>query len=99
MRPWDSGFCCEITPGVYLNATMERPESVKLVFQASIKGYHECKFILEPNQDKFVVVRKFGDRGKAFEVLRQSGRKRLWHLQKELVPILWAVSRSASMTG
>ncbi|KAJ7386029.1 hypothetical protein OS493_012362 [Desmophyllum pertusum] len=65
-------------------------DSVKLTFQAVVKGYHECTFTLVPNEDHFVIQRKVGDRGEAFEVLRTSDRRRLGHLQKDLVPILWS---------
>ena len=77
----------------------ENVDDVKITFNAIVKGYHECSFNLDKDKDKFVIRRKYGERGQALEVLLKPDRQRLGHLQKELVPILWSIARSTEING
>ena len=59
--------------------------TIKSVF----KGYQECRFDVGDVEDKekFEVLRKIGEKGRAFRVVKERGQ--LGHIQRELVAVLW----------
>lgn len=58
--------------------------------KCSVKGYQDCPVKVEKGAI-FTAVKKIGDCGRAFKIV-DLYRGPLWHLQREVVSVLWPLT-------
>ena len=67
-----------------------RVETAKMKIPCVVKGYRECLFDVEIGEH-FELSKKIGSRGQALKVCNSRGQ--LGHIQGELVPLLWPITK------